>query len=203
MRHVHDTRFLGSCARRLGVDRNPLRRRTDRVEAAVRLVIIALLVIVVPLVAVAAGRQADHLAVNKAQAQRGVEHLVTAVLVQDALPTGVPDPYTNVQMTYVLARWQPPGRPARTGDVLATAGARKGSTAQIWINSSGALTEPPPDQRTIAGDVCMAVVVTCLVSMAVLLAIGALTRLTLDRRRMREWESGWRATGPLWSGRRR
>ncbi len=201
--HTHKTRFLGSCARRLGVDRNPLRRGTDRVEAAVRLVIIAVLVVVVPVVAVAAGRHADHLAVHEAQAQRAADHLVTAVLLEPAQATGVPDPYTNVQMTYVLARWQPPGRPARTGDILATAGARKGSTARIWISASGALAQPPPDQRTIAGDVCMTVIVTCLVSVAVLLALGTLTRLALDRRRIRGWEAEWRATGPLWSGRRR
>ncbi|MGH3188460.1 MAG: Rv1733c family protein [Streptosporangiaceae bacterium] len=203
MMHVHEARFPGSCARRLGIDRNPLRRGTDRVEAAIRLVIIALLVIAVPVVAVVAGRQADHQAVRQAQAQRAADHLVTAVLLERAQATGVPDPYTNVQMTYVLARWQPPGRLARTGDVLATAGALKGSTAQIWINASGALTAPPPDQRTIAGDVCMAVIVTCLTSVAVLLVLGALTRFALDRRRMRGWEAEWRATGPLWSGRRR
>jgi len=199
--HIH--KFLGSCARRLGVDRNPLRRGTDRVEAAVRLIIIALLVVVVPVVAVAAGRLADHRAVRQAQAQQAADHQVTAVLLEPAQATGVPDPYTNVQMTYVLARWQPPGRPARTGDILATAGARKGSTAQIWVSASGALAEPPPDHRTIAGDVCMTVIVTCLVSVAVLLALGAFTRLALDRRRMRGWEAEWRATGPLWSGRRR
>jgi len=201
--HIHKIRFFGSCARRLGVDRNPMRRGTDRVETAVRLALIALLVIAVPVVAIAAGRQADHLAVRKAQAQRAAEHQVTAVLLQDAQATGVPDPYTDVQMTYVLARWQPPGRQARTGEVLAEAGAHKGSTARIWVNSAGALAPPPPDQRTIAGDVCMTVIVTCLVSVAVLFSLGTLTRLALDRRRMRGWEAEWRAAGPLWSGRRR
>jgi hypothetical protein len=201
--HIRKKRFLGSCGRRLGIDRNPLRRGTDRVEAAVRLVMILLLVIVVPVVAAAAGRQADHQALRHAQAQRSADHLVTAVLLEQAQATGVPDPYTNVQMTWVLARWQPPGRPARSGDILASAGARKGSTAPLWINGSGASTTPPPDPRTIAGDVCMAVIVTCLASLLVLLALGGLTRLALDRRRLGAWEAEWRATGPLWSGRRR
>ena len=93
--------------------------------------------------------------------------------------------------------------PARSGDILATAGARKGSTAPLWINASGAVASPPPDQRTIAGDVCIAVVVTCLASLLVLLVLGRLTRLALDRRRLSAWEAEWQTTGPRWSGHRR
>jgi hypothetical protein len=201
--YIRKTTFLGSCARRLGIDRNPLRRGTDRVEAAVRLARIFLLVIVVPVIAIVVGRQADHQALRHAQAQRAADHLVTAVLLEQAQATGVPDPYTSVQMTWVLARWQPPGRPARSGDILASAGAPKGSTTPIWVNASGAVTSPPPAQRTIAGDVCMAVIVTCLASLLVLLVIGGLTRLALDRRRLGAWEAEWRATGPRWSDHRR
>lgn len=93
--------------------------------------------------------------------------------------------------------------PARSGDILATAGARKGSTAPLWINASGAVTTPPPDPRTIVGDVCMAVIVTCLASLLMLLALGGLTRLALDRQRLGAWEAEWQATGPRWSGHRR
>ena len=52
---------------------------------------------------------------------------------------------------------------------------------QTWIAASGAVTAPPPDHRDIAGDVCIAVVATCLVSWLVLLAAGALARRALDR----------------------
>ena len=96
---------LARCARRLGFDRNPLRRRTDRIEAAIRLVTIILLLVAVPIVAIAVGRQADHLALRQARAQQAGEHEVTAVLLQQAQATGVPDPYTSIEMTYVLARW--------------------------------------------------------------------------------------------------
>ena len=98
---------------------------------------------------------------------------------------------------------QPPGLPPRTGEVLALAGARKGSTVRTWIAPSGAVTDPPLNHRDIAGDVCIAVVATCLVSWLVLLASGALARRALDRRRLNAWEAEWRASGPLWSGRAR
>jgi len=195
------TRMAG-WARWLGLDRNPLRRGTDRVEAALRLVLVILLVVAVPIAAVVAGRQADHLALRHAQAQRAADRLVTAVLLKDAPSAGTPDPYTSIQTAWVPARWQLAGHPARTSVVLALAGAHKGSTVQIWTDASGAVTDPPLNHRDITGQVCVAVMATCLGSLLALLAAGVLARWVLDRRRLRAWEAEWRASEPLWSGRR-
>jgi hypothetical protein len=192
---------LAGLVRWLGFDRNPLRRGTDRVQGALRLVMIILVVAVIP-AAVAAGRWADHYALHRAQAQMAADHKVTAVLLRDAPATGVPDPYTSVETTWVPARWQPPGQPPRTGEVLALAGARKGSTVRTWIDPSGAITDPPVDHRVIVGDVWLAVTATLLLSGLLLLAAGELTRRMLDRRRLRAWEAEWRTRGPLWSGHR-
>jgi len=196
-----DTR-LARLARWLGVDRNPLRRGTDRVEAALRLVMILLLVLAVPAAAIAAGRWADQRALHQVRAQRAADHPISAVLLQDAPAPGTPDPYTSVPASWVLARWQPPGQPPRTGEVLALPGARKGSTVRTWIGPSGAVTEPPPGHRVIAGEVCFAVATTCLLSCLVLLLTWTLARRALDRRRLRAWEAEWRTRGPLWRGHR-
>jgi hypothetical protein len=195
-------RSLARLARWLGIDRNPLRRGTDRVEAALRLVMILLMVAAVPAAAVAAGRWADHHALHLAQAQRAVDRQVTAVLLSDAPAIGAPDPYTSVQTAWVPARWQPPGQPPRTGEVLVLTGAHKGSTVRTWINPSGAVTDPPLDRRFVVGDVWLAVMATCLMSWLLLLVTGVLVRRGLDRRRLRAWEAEWRASGPLWSGHR-
>ncbi len=193
---------LTSCARWIGLDRNPLRRGTDRIEAAVRLAVLILLLIGVPVAAIAVGRQADHDALRQAHAQQAAEHLVDATLLQQAPASGIPDPYTSIQTTWVLARWQPPGLAARSGEVLATAGARKGSIVPAWINASGEIAAPPTDHRSIIGDVCIAVMLTCLASLLVLAVSHALARRALDRLRLKAWEAGWRATGPQWSGQR-
>jgi hypothetical protein len=202
MRSRADHRTDRSLARRLGFDCNPLRRGTDRVEAALRLVLILLVVVAVPVAAVAAGRWADHYALHRAQAQRAANHQVTAVLLKDAPATGVPDPYTSVQTAWVPARWQSPGQPPRTGQVLALIGAHRGSTVRTWVDPSGAVTDPPLERRVIVGDVWLAVMATCLMSLLVLLAVGVLVRRGLDRQRLRAWEAEWRASGPLWSGHR-
>ena len=198
----HEGSRLARYARRLGLDRNPLRRRTDRIEAAIRVVTLFLLLVAVPVVAVAAGLQADHLALRQVHAQQVADHQVTAVLLQQAQPTGIPDPYTSAQMTLVLARWQPPSGPPRSGQVAAPAGAHLGSTVTVWIDASGAITRPPPDHRQIAGDVCVTAVVTGLVVSLLVLGSGTLARRVLDRRRLRAWDAEWRATGPRWSGHR-
>lgn len=205
MRSRTDRRLDSKAARFtrwLGLDRNPLRRGTDRVEAALRLVLVILLVLVVPAAAVAAGQWADHKAVHQAQVEQAAKHLVTAVLLRNAPASGPPDPYTSVQTAWVLARWQPPGQPPRTGEVLAVAGAGKGSMVRIWIGPSGAITDPPLNHRVIAGDVCLAVMATCLLSWLALLAACGLARRVLDRRRFSAWDAEWRATGPQWSGHR-
>lgn len=193
---------LARCARRLGFDRNPLRRRTDRIEAVIRLATVILLLVAVPIAAIVAGREADQLALRQAHAQQAAEHEVTAVLLQRAQATGSPDPYTSVQLTYVLARWQPPGQPPRSGPVLAPAGAPAGSTVAVWIDASGAVASPPPEHREIVGDVCIAAIIASMVAILLLLESNALARRVLDRRRLNAWDAEWRATGPLWSGRR-
>jgi hypothetical protein len=199
-------RYVGTClargARLLGFDRNPLRRRTDRIEAVIRLATLVMLLAAVPTATLAAGREADHLAQRHAHAQQAADHQVTAVLLQQAPAPAVVDPYTSVQLTLVLARWQPPGQPSRTGQILAAAGARAGSTVTVWIDASGAVTGPPPDHRAIAGDVCIAALVTCLVTSLLVLGSSTLTRRALDRRRLRAWDAEWRVTGPRWSGHR-
>ena len=193
---------LARCARRLGFERNPLRRRTDRIEAVIRLVAMVLVLVAVPLAVIGVGQRAGQLALRQANAQRAAEHQVTAVLLRPAQATGILDPYTSVQLTYVLARWQPSGQPSRSGQVLAAVGARAGSTVTIWIDHSGALASPPPDHRDIVGDVAIAALTAGLVTGLLLLGSNALARRALDRRRLRAWDAEWRATGPQWTGRR-
>lgn len=191
---------LARHTRRLGFDRNPLRRRTDRIEAAIRLATVILLLVAMPLAAIAVGRQADNLALRQAHAQQAAEHQVTAVLLEQAQATGFPGPYTSVQLTYVLARWQPPGGPPRSGQVLAPAGMGAGSTVTIWIDASGAVVSPPPDHREIVGNATIAAMVAGLVASLLLLGLNTLARRALDRRRLNAWDAEWRAIGPRWSG---
>lgn len=193
---------LARSARWLGFGRNPLRRTTDRIEAGARIAMLILLVAAVPITMIAVGRLADHIALRNARAQAHSDHLVSAALLQRVPSDGIPDPYSAVEVNWVPARWTAPDGSARTGDVLAPAGARKGSTVRAWVNAHGAITDPPANHNDVVGDVFVAVTLTGLVLIFALLGAETLTRQALDRRRMSAWDAEWRAIGPLWSGHR-
>src|SRR5215831_7036560 len=75
-------RSLASLRRARGwwPDRNPLRRRCDRAEAAIVTVLVAVFLAGAPLLARAAGRQAHDSGPRPGQAQRARWHRVPAVL---------------------------------------------------------------------------------------------------------------------------
>ena len=81
---------------------------------------------------------------------------------------------TSVQRATALARWQPPGQQARSGEVPAPAGTRACCTVTIWTDASGAITTPPPDHRVFAGDVCLGAVATWLIMSSLVLASSGL-----------------------------
>lgn len=192
---------LARCTRWLGLDHNPLRRPTDRIEAAIRLATLILLVLVIPLACVFAGQFAAHLAERQVHSQQAAERKVSAVLLQGVPATNTPDPYSVVQLSMVAARWQPPGQVPRVGQVLAPVGARAGSTETIWIDASGGVAVGP-DPGLIDAAIWVAVVNTWLAAGLILLLSNGLVRHFLERRRMSDWDAEWQATGPLWSGRR-
>lgn len=189
------------CVRRLGLDRNPLRRPADRVEAAVRLATAILILVAVPIAAFMAGRAADHRFLRDAQEQQAADRYVSAVLTQ-AAPAGGPaaDPYVTVQTRWVAARWTAADGSAHSGQILVPAGTSKGTKTPIWINTSGAITDPPPGHWLVTNEVGVTVTVTSLGLIIMLLGGLGLTRRALDRRRLSAWDAAWRATGPQWTG---
>ena len=198
----NDTKTPGRwarCARWLGLDHNPLRRRGDRLEVAARLATVLLILTAVPLAVIGVGRTVDHSVIRQAQAERASDRQVSAVLTQAAPAQGTPDPYSDVQTAWVHARWTAPDGTVHTGQLLALAGARKGSTARIWISASGSLTSPPATHGDIVSDVFIASAATGLILLVVLMGLGGLARRLLDRRRMSAWDSEWRAVEPLWT----
>lgn len=188
--------------RKLGCDRNPLRRTVDRAETAVRLTVLVLILTVVPTAAVLAGRWADHAALAQVRAESATAHSVPAVLLASAPAVGAPDPYAGAEVAWVPARWVAPDGPVRTGEVLAPVGARKGSTVPTWVDGSGDFTDPPPGHTEVVGNVFMAVTLVGLSMLAMLLGAAALSHQLLERRRLNAWAAEWRAVAPRWTGHR-
>ncbi len=128
-------RRMPSLARRLGLDRNPLRRGTDRAEAWIRIALVLAFLIGAPLAAWGAGSWAGSVAPTAAHLQRAGEHRVPATLLRNV--PGDADQWFTVRFAWVKARWTVPHGTVRTGYVQAPVGSPAGSTVPVWLDRSG------------------------------------------------------------------
>jgi hypothetical protein len=172
-----------------------LKRTSDRVEFASRVLLALALLLAVPL-GLLAGAVA-HTAVGAVEQQQAATRSpAIATLLTDAPTSG----YAGVSVP-TSATWAVPGGAIRTGTVEAPAGAATGSTVDVWVDGAGRLTDRPLTDGEVTGQ---AVVIGVLVGLAVLIA-GMTSHLVvlwvLDRRRFRRWEKGWTAVEPLWVSR--
>lgn len=183
--------------------RNALRRRSDVLAAWVHLLLAVVLLVGVPLAGTLVGRHTFERAEARAEQRRSAVRAVRAMLTEDA-PQPVPGALgaAGRRVHPVLVRWTDASGVTRTDVADVAAGARKGDTTRIWLDSRGRAVPAPPGAEelwttAIAAGSCAALGVCVLV-----LGTGTLVHHVALRRRMAEWERAWAAVGPLW-GRRR
>src|SRR5262249_60369552 len=104
-------RWTSSLARRLGLDRNPLRRGTDRAEAWLRIALVLAFLIGAPLAAWGAESWAESVAPTAAHLQQAGEHRVPATLLRNV--PGEADQWFTVRFPVFRARWNGPRGPER------------------------------------------------------------------------------------------
>ncbi len=181
-------------------DHNPLRRTSDRVEAAVVAAALILFLAGAPLLALFSWHWADSAAL-RVQRQQSAWHQVSAVLLANAKPV-VDIGYGGAAGSEVPARWTAPDGTARTGDVPAPASAEAGRTVRIWVDAAGVQTGPPlrPGQDT--GQAALAALLAPFALGTVLFCAVSLAVYILDRRRLAAWAADWRSTGPRWNSHR-
>ena len=126
----------GLWLRGLWPDRNPLRRTSDRLAAAIVGMTLLAFLVGAPIAALAAGRWAGAAARQVARSQHTGWRQVPAVLLANA-PESVDVGYGGVSLPEVRARWTAPDGTAHRGYVEAASGARAGSTVLIWVNRAG------------------------------------------------------------------
>jgi hypothetical protein len=186
-------------ARRLGLDHNPLRRRTDRIVTCLAAQLLAAFLVGAPLLAMAAIAWVGHEAATQQRAERAW-HRVSAVL-----PNGSPEPglfLTGVSPeAWVPARWAAPGGHARSGRILVQAGLAAGTTVPLWVDAAGRPTGPPLSRQAVLARESAAAVTATFLLGVVLLSLGSAGRWALHRRRLAGWEAEWATVGPQWTKR--
>ncbi|AQS71090.1 DUF3592 domain-containing protein [Streptomyces pactum] len=184
------------------VRRNPLRRRSDVVEAWTVLVVAILLVVGAPLLGAATGWWSHQQARAVAAEQRAERHRVSAEVV-GRTPDTLPSVQTGGQHSYrATVHWSTPDGTDRSTSARVPAGTRHGDRVDVWLDSRGRSVPPPTDPSAIwQHSVTIGVCTTLGTALTVLLAHCAVRKVAL-RRRMAEWDRDWALTEPQWTHRR-
>jgi hypothetical protein len=188
---------MSRLARGLGLDGNPLRRRTDKLAVCLAALLVAVFLAGVPVVSMAAIGAASRLAAAGQQGTRSWRQV--SAVVQKTTPA--PPAWELSGYTWVQARWTAPDGQARAGQIPVSAAVVAGQTIRVWVDQAGMLTGPPPNGGVVIADEVTAAGVAVAVLGIVLLCVACAGRWVLDRRRLASWEAAWADVGPRWTRR--
>ncbi len=174
--------------RRLGLERNALRRRVDRVQRLVALGLLLLLLGTAPPVAALAASWSYGSGMNAEYAERANRHQVVATVTSTGGLGSSGDRYIHetVQATWPGANGKP-----HVGTLPAWKNAKVGAQRTIWVDRNAEPTvRPRPHSRTVTDAVYAgaAAVLGCGIPV---LSAYALVRRRCDRHRDAMWEADW------------
>jgi hypothetical protein len=185
-------------SRMFGWDRNPLRRRTDRLEAVMVAGLIAVFVVTAPVLAAAAGHWTSRTCMREQRAQASWRR-VSAIIQRVA-----PSEQSLVSTTYGWkpARWTAPDGQKRTASIPVSPGTAPGSRTRVWVDRSGALTGSPLRRSQVQGWIVSAKVSATAGLALIVWYAGRAGRLQFGRRRLSHWEREWQAVEAHWTRQR-
>lgn len=158
--------------------RNPLLRRTDRLEALVMLVALVTSLVAIPIagvVGVAAYGARDRVYTQEAQERHRVMATVTDAEHED------------LGTTVAQAKW-PLAAGLRTGTLVLADPVKAGENIEIWVDKDGTPTIPPTPAWLAAAEAVGMAGVTLLAVAVGMATLVAAIRLRLDRTRDAAWE---------------
>lgn len=183
-------------ARRLGLDGNPLRRRTDKIATCAAALLAAVFLVGAPLLSVAAAGWAGRAVAAEQWAERSLRQVSAIVLQAPPAPAAGRGIFGSSR---VRARWTGPDARARTGQIPVSASPGTGDVVPLWVDAAGSPAGPPLSHRAVMADEAAAAAVATVALGIVLLCLAWAGRWVLDRRRLANWEAAWGAVGPQWT----
>lgn len=182
--------------------RNPLRRRTDRIEAWVALAAALLIALGATSVGWLAGRATHGALLETVRIQHQQRHLewVTVDRLISRTPLD-PDPETSSQRDAhrrVIARWTARDGTAHIGQLAAPRPVETGERFRIWTDGRGRVAPRPMDASTAGTHAVLAGLgTTAGVSMMIEGARRMVVWLLMVRR-FRRWDEEWERAGQDW-----
>jgi hypothetical protein len=182
-------------SRVLGWDRNPVRRRIDRIEAGLLAGLFAVLLIGAPVLAGVAGRGVRAAGLRQQRAEAGWRP-VRAIVQRGVAPGDLRWAAGTVREP---ARWTAPDGQPRSGWIAVRPGAVAGSRSRVWVNRRGSLTGPPLRRAQLRDRISVARALTAAGLGVLLVFVAGAGRHLLRQRRLTGWEREWRAVEPRWT----
>jgi len=181
--------------------RNPLRRRTDRVQSWCTVLFLLVLAIGLPMAAVGAGNAAYASQMRVVHDQAAARHQVTARLAES--PQGGPGQSEATELRMAKVSWTGGDGARHIGVATVPGRADSGTEVRVWVGPDGDLAQPPTSASTARTMGWFAGMLTAAVVAGAAFAGRARVRYVLDRRRYASWDAEWKAVEPAWSGRNR
>ncbi|MBO2446364.1 hypothetical protein J4573_04630 [Actinomadura barringtoniae] len=176
---------LDRVRRRLGLDRNELRREIDHTQWTIGFVMLVVYLAVAPPVSVRAGEAAYHAGLRSERNQAATRHQVLATVARIKTSNG---PYGQDD-TYLT--WTAPDGTSRTAATAVQPSDKPGSQRLVWVNEAGRPTTKPKVGSQTVSDAAFATGTVAGVTGAPFLVVYLLVRRRCDRRRAELWEQSW------------
>jgi hypothetical protein len=177
------------------LDRNPLRRPSDRAATVIGIWLIVVFAVIAPFTARSTFTWTRALAEHARVTALASRYEVTAITLEQA-------PARSTLLTaqrWVSASWTAPDGRQRTGPIQVPASTQKGTSERIWVASDGDVVAPPLSAAGIAGLADRAALGANVVLTGLFLIAGSVIGRVIDRRRLGAWDADWAVTEPRWT----
>ncbi|WP_314412934.1 Rv1733c family protein [Streptomyces kroppenstedtii] len=168
---------------------NPLRRRSDRIEAWTLLTVWLLALLAGTLAGLWATRSVElGLARERAEWRP-----VTALLTERA-----PGTASGSERVWAEVRWSVADGRAHRGQTRVEPGSAAGAPVTVWTDPQGRMVTRPPTEAQASLRAGLIGILVGTSAALVPLAGGRLVSERLQRRRLEQWDTEWERVGPQW-----
>jgi hypothetical protein len=179
-------------ASKFGLDRNPLRRRSDRIESAALATALLLCVAALPLAALVGIWMRGEL-LNTAEHQARTRVPAVGTVLDERPPAAGVQVYAP---TTARVAWTTPDGLETVGRVTVPSDARPGSRVTVWTTSQGVPTDPPLTASQVTADAAAVAMSVQATAMGLAWLAFVVVRRLLERGRYRAWETAWMQIDP-------
>jgi hypothetical protein len=173
--------------------RNPLKRRSDALEAWIVLAVWSVTVVG----GVSTGLAAAHSVDRGLAVERTEWRAVVALLTEDA-PKATAATAAGGEQVWAKVSWTAMDGSSHTGQARVAAHSPKGTSVTVWTDRDGSLVTRPDTASQAQMRATMVGVLMGASAAAVPFVGGRIVRERLERRRMAQWDEAWARFGQTW-----